>query len=144
MLVYVHEEEFKHACWAAGTGADSAVYLTDYLSLDKLNWRTFSDSNVELFQGIDLILGPGHTPGLCMMMVRLEKDGNFLFTTDHFHVKENHEQRHPQGWLARDHTAWVRTSQLVDRLTRIYNAKVVYGHDLEVARKYIDAQEYYT
>ena len=25
--IYVHEDEFKHACWAAATNADSGVYL---------------------------------------------------------------------------------------------------------------------
>lgn len=25
--VYVHEEEFKHACWAAGTNSDAGLYL---------------------------------------------------------------------------------------------------------------------
>lgn len=29
--IYVHEEEFKHACWAVGTGADYGVYLPSYL-----------------------------------------------------------------------------------------------------------------
>jgi glyoxylase-like metal-dependent hydrolase (beta-lactamase superfamily II) len=25
--IYVHEEEFKHACWAAGTNSDGGVYM---------------------------------------------------------------------------------------------------------------------
>lgn len=25
--IYVHEEEFKHACWAAGTNSDGGLYL---------------------------------------------------------------------------------------------------------------------
>lgn len=29
--IYVHEEEFKHACWAVGTGADLGVYLPGYM-----------------------------------------------------------------------------------------------------------------
>jgi hypothetical protein len=29
--IYVHEEEFKHACWAVATGADFGVYLGQYM-----------------------------------------------------------------------------------------------------------------
>lgn len=25
--IYVHEEEFKHACWAAATGSEGGLYL---------------------------------------------------------------------------------------------------------------------
>ncbi|RSL56977.1 hypothetical protein CEP54_008549 [Fusarium duplospermum] len=83
--IYVHEEEFKHACWCAATGADAALYMADYLSLDKLNWKTFSEESVDLFQGITIRLAAGHTPGLCIMQVNLDKDGTFIFTTDHYH-----------------------------------------------------------
>jgi len=142
-IVYVHEEEFKHACWAAATGADAALYLADYLTLDKLNWKTFADKQIDLFQGLTLFHAPGHTPGLCIMMVNLEKDGTFIFTTDHYHVKENHTMRHPQGWLAREHTAWIRSSDMVERLQRLFNATLVYGHDLEVADALIKAKKFY-
>ncbi|KAH7127797.1 metallo-beta-lactamase superfamily protein [Dactylonectria estremocensis] len=141
--IYVHEEEFKHACWCAATGADAALYLADYLSLDKLNWKTFSDTRIDLFQGITLHLGAGHTPGLCIMQVNLDRDGTFIFTSDHYHVKENHTLRHPQGWLAREHTSWIRTSEMVERLQRLFKATLVYGHDLEVADALIKAKPYY-
>ncbi|KAH6972394.1 metallo-beta-lactamase superfamily protein [Ilyonectria sp. MPI-CAGE-AT-0026] len=141
--IYVHEEEFKHACWAAATGVDDALYLADYLTLDKLNWQTFSEKQTHLFQGITLHHAPGHTPGLCIMQVNLKNDGAFIFTTDHYHVKENHTLRHPQGWLAREHNAWIRSSEMVERLQRIFNATLVYGHDLEVADALIKAKPFY-
>ncbi|OJJ79108.1 uncharacterized protein ASPGLDRAFT_77819 [Aspergillus glaucus CBS 516.65] len=63
--VYVHEEEFKHACWAAGTNSDGGLYLADYLALDgTINWQTFNDSQLDLCTGITLYHCPGHTPGL--------------------------------------------------------------------------------
>ena len=33
--IYVHEEEFKHACWAVATEADLGVYLGHYMDLEK-------------------------------------------------------------------------------------------------------------
>ncbi|KAJ5080812.1 beta-lactamase-like protein [Penicillium angulare] len=127
--IYVHEEEFKHACWAIATGADLGVYLGHYMLLEKLNWSTFTESTLDLFQGITLHHAPGHTPGLCMMQVNLEKDGTFIWTTDQFHVAENYELGHPHGGLARDHNAWYRSLNLVRRLQRLYNARLIYGHD---------------
>ncbi|RVX71096.1 hypothetical protein B0A52_03462 [Exophiala mesophila] len=134
--IYVHEEEFKHACWAVGTGADRGVYQHKYISLDKLKWSTFTDTHLDLFQGITLHHSPGHTPGLVIMQVNLENSGTFIWTTDQFHAAENYTESHPQGWLARDHTAWIKSSTMIKRLQRLFNAQLIFGHDLEVAAKH--------
>ncbi|PYH85360.1 metallo-beta-lactamase superfamily protein [Aspergillus uvarum CBS 121591] len=131
--IYVHEEEFKHACWAAATGADGGVYLADYLSLDTLNWQTFSEPQLDLCTGITLYNCPGHTPGLCIMQVNLQKDGTFIWTTDQFHVRENFERNQAQGWLLRDHRAWVASGKFVARLQRLFRARLIFGHDYETA-----------
>lgn len=76
--IYVHEEEFKHACWAVATEAGLGVYLADYLSLTRINWQTFTEPVLELYQGITLYHSSGHTPGLVIMQVGLDKDGTFV------------------------------------------------------------------
>lgn len=141
--IYVHEEEFKHACWAVGTEADLGVYLPDYMNLTDLKWQTFKESQLDLYQGISLHHSPGHTPGLVIMQINLEKDGTFIWTTDQFHVAENYEASQPQGWLARDHTAWIRSLRMVQRLQRLFNAHLIFGHDKEVADKFIQAKKFY-
>ncbi|KIW62475.1 hypothetical protein PV04_10648 [Phialophora macrospora] len=111
--INVHEEEFKYACWAVATQSDGGVYLSDYLSLDgSLNWQTFSGADIDLFRGVTLHHCPVYTPCLCVMQVNLRRDGTFLFTSDHAIVKGNYHDGHPQGWLARDHVGWVRSSQM--------------------------------
>ncbi|OOF97878.1 hypothetical protein ASPCADRAFT_128068 [Aspergillus carbonarius ITEM 5010] len=139
--IYVHEEEFKHACWAVATGADLGVYLGHYMLLERLKWVTFPEARLDLYQGITLHHCPGHTPGLCVMQVNLERDGTFIWTTDQFHVRENYELGHPQGGLARDHNAWYRSLGLVRRLQRLFGARLVFGHDLEVARALMEEKE---
>ncbi|KAJ6119147.1 hypothetical protein N7523_003427 [Penicillium sp. IBT 18751x] len=141
--IYTHEEEFKHACWAVATGADLGVYMAHYIDLEKLNWKTFNESTVDLFQGISMHHLPGHTPGLCGLQINLEKDGTFIWTTDQFHVKENYEIGHPHGGLARDHNAWYRSLSLVRRLQRLFDARIIFGHDKEVGMGYKLAKEYY-
>ncbi|KAL1962110.1 hypothetical protein VTN77DRAFT_577 [Rasamsonia byssochlamydoides] len=141
--IYVHEEEFKHACWAVATGADLGVYLAHYMDLEKLKWTTFNEDHFDLAQGITLHFSPGHTPGLVVMQVNLEKDGTFIWTTDQFHIKENYELSHPHGWLARDHNAWIRSLNMIRRLQRLFNARLVFGHDLETAQQLMSAKKYY-
>lgn len=82
-------------------------------------------------EGITLHFSPGHTPGLCAMQVNLEKDGTFIWTTDQFHVKENFEMTHPHGWLTRDYNAWVKSTKMLAKLKQQFDAKLIYGHDLE-------------
>jgi glyoxylase-like metal-dependent hydrolase (beta-lactamase superfamily II) len=129
--IITHEEEFKHACWAVATGADLGVYLGHYMDLEKLNWQTFTEPHYDLFQGITMHHSPGHTPGLCAMQINLRKDGNFIWTTDQYHVKENFEDAHPQGWLARDHTQWCRSNGMIKNLKSQFNATLIFGHDME-------------
>jgi len=136
--IYVHEEEFKHACWAVATGADLGVYLPGYMDLKgQLKWNTFSEDHLDLFQGITLHHSPGHTPGLVIMQVNLEKSGTWIWTTDQFHIAENYELSHPHGWLARDHNAWIHSLKMIQRLQRLFNANLVFGHDKEVAAKFM-------
>lgn len=141
--IWVHEEEFKHACWAIGTKADLGVYLGHYMSLEKLNWQTFTESSLDLYQGIILHHSPGHTPGLCIMQVNLEKDGTFIWTTDQFHVVENYELGHPHGGLARDHTAWYRSLNMIRRLQRLFNARLIFGHDKDVAQQLMSEKSFF-
>jgi glyoxylase-like metal-dependent hydrolase (beta-lactamase superfamily II) len=133
--IYVHEEEFAYACWAVGTGADAAAYLASYMDLGRLNWVTFTDEHFDLCQGITLHHAPGHTPGLCVMQINLEKDGTFIWTTDHYHVAEHHDVGCPQGWLMRDQRAWVKTHGMIGNLERLFKARLILGHDKPVAEK---------
>jgi len=87
---------------------------------------------LEIVQGLTMHHAPGHTPGLCILQVNMLESGTWISTSDQYHVRENYEDGHPQGWLARDHDDWVRSNQMIHMLARRTNAKVVLGHDKEV------------
>lgn len=141
--IIVHEEEFKHACWATATGADHEVYLSHYLDIEGLNWKTFNTDHFDLCQGISLHFAPGHTPGLCIMQINLEKDGTFIWTTDMYHLADNYELGQPQGWLARDHFAWFRSSEMIKRMQKQFKATLIFGHDKDVAMRLMEAKPFY-
>ncbi|KAJ1603450.1 hypothetical protein NDA14_006759 [Ustilago hordei] len=129
--IWVHERELKSALFSVATKADAGVYLSWYLSLDELNWKTFDDRTIDFAQEITLHHLPGHTDGLIGMQINLENDGTFLFVSDHAHVMENYKPGIPQGWLARDHPAWFNSNQRLQRLEKTTGGLVVPGHDLE-------------
>lgn len=79
-----------------------------------------------------------------------------------YHVYENWEASHPQGWLARyagpllstriysdtnlnqrDHDDWVRSHQMIKTLQRRTNAKMVFGHCKDTFDKYEHAPHAY-
>lgn len=131
--VYVHELELKHAFYSVATKSDLGVYMPHYLNFD-INWKTFSGDFLEIAQGLTMHHMPGHTPGLCILQVNMPESGTWIFTTDQYHVRENYEDSHPQGWLARDHDDWVRSNQAIHLLAKRTKAKVILGHDREVCR----------
>lgn len=109
----------------------TGVYLPHYLKFD-LNWQTFHGPSLEIAQGLTLRHSPGHTPGLCILQLNLQESGTWIFTSDQYHVKENYEASHPQGWLARDHDDWVRSNQMIHQLAKRTDAKIIFGHCAEV------------
>jgi len=128
--IWVHDRELRSAFWSVATGADVGVYLEHYLKLG-LNWKTFTDQNMDFCQGITLHHLPGHTDGLIGMQINMPDSGTFLFISDHCHVIENWRDGIPQGWLARDHPAWFQSTQRLKQLERQTRGRVIPGHDKE-------------
>jgi len=133
--IWVHEKELKHAFYSVATKSDLGVYLPHYLKFN-LNWKTFTSDAIEIAQGLTLRLAPGHTPGLSVLQVNLIDSGTWIFTSDQYHVKENYEDSTPQGWLARDHEAWVRSNEMIHMLSRRTKGKVIFGHDKDQLFQY--------
>lgn len=129
--IITHEEEFKHACWAVATGADLGVYMGHYMDLKRQNWQTFTEPHYQIYQGMTLHHSPGHTPGLCALQINLQRDGTFIWTTDQYHVKANFNDAQPQGWLARDHTQWIRSHGMIKNLMSLCDATLILGHDMD-------------
>ncbi|WPG97433.1 Hypothetical protein R9X50_00020800 [Acrodontium crateriforme] len=141
--IWVHDLELRAAFWSVATGADVGVYMKHYLRTD-LNWKTFDERTFDFCQGITLHHLPGHTDGLIGMQINLPDSGTWLFISDHCHVIENWRDGIPQGWLARDHPAWFRSTQRLKQLERTTKGQVIPGHDEESFLRIKHAQPVYT
>ncbi|EHY56045.1 hypothetical protein HRR83_006576 [Exophiala dermatitidis] len=128
--IWVHDKELKSAFWSIATGADDQVYLKHYMKLD-LNWKVFDEQKLDFCQGITLHHLPGHTDGLIGIQINLPDSGTFFFISDHCHVMENWRDGIPQGWLARDHPSWFKSTQRLKHLERTTKGRVIPGHDAE-------------
>lgn len=91
------------------------------------------------------------------MQINMPEMGTFFFISDHCHIIENVSSQPPtlpslppnfqarpadsscpkwrdgipQGWLARDHPAWFRSTQRLKQLERTTKGQVIPGHDKE-------------
>jgi hypothetical protein len=72
-----------------------------------------------------------------------EKDGTFIWTTDQFHVVENHELGHPHGGFSRDHNAWYRSLNMIRHLQRMFNARLIFGHDIDVTNALMSERSFF-
>lgn len=63
------------------------------------------------------------------MELELGKEGCVVLTGDLFHVKENWEDKRPQGSLVRDYAGWHRSWEFVRHLVQKKRGQVVLGHE---------------
>ena len=96
---------------------------------------------MSLFEGITVHRTPGHTPGLMALQVDLKEAGTFIFTSDTFFFEENYAGAAP-GWLIRDMDGWRYSLQLVQNLQLLKSANVIFGHDIEVFKRFA-AEKFY-
>lgn len=118
------------------------LYLPSYLQFD-LNWKPFYGSVVHFAPGLLIHHCPGHTPGLCILQLNLKNSGTWIFTSDHYIVREHFETSITQGWLTRDYPAWCRSNQMIQFLHKATKAKMIFGHDKDILMKYKVAPEYH-
>lgn len=107
------------------------------LTLKSLN---YIDEDTELFDKIELIMLPGHTPGVMGLVMHLES-GTVIVTSDGIYRQENYEGR-PPGLIA-DSVAWFKTVAKVKKLQKKHNATIWFGHDPNQFKTLKKAPEYY-
>ncbi|WP_255197115.1 N-acyl homoserine lactonase family protein [Halorarius litoreus] len=130
--VFVHEQELKHAYFAAATGTDGAYIRADF-DYD-LAWEPLYGDGGLLFEGLEWLHLPGHTPGLVGLLV---EDGtadgdDLLVIGDEAYNALNYEAEHPMGRdLLHSRLDWEASLRRCKDLQRRRDAVVVYGHDPE-------------
>ena len=132
--IVVHEAELKYAYYSAKTDAGDVAYLAGDFDRN-LNWEPVHGDRRQLFDGLELIHLPGHTPGLLGVVLELDDAGTVILAGDQAYSRVNYEQEHPMGggllWSNRD---WHESLRTLKDLERRHDARVCCGHataDLE-------------
>lgn len=125
--VFVHERELKHAYFGAKTGTDEAYVAADFDH--DLNWRPLHGDGGPLFEGVEWLHLPGHTPGMVGLAVEREA-GDVLVAGDQAYLEANYRDAHPMGRdLLWSRPEWEASLRGCREYERRHDALVVYGHD---------------
>ena len=142
--VYVHRTEFAAAMVSAfETLENHGLYLRTDLNIPVEKY-TLIDGDTEVCEGIKMLHSPGHTMGVCAILVELES-GTVIFTRDVCHTAMNYGP--PAMCLApglmTDSAAYVNSIERIRKIAAETNATVIFGHDKAqyLTMKY--APEYY-
>lgn len=130
--IYVQESEFnfwvkdpiaKKPVFDATADRTAAAYITQLESSDRL---VLVDGDAEIMPGIELLLAPGHTPGLQAVAVKTGS-GTAILGSDCAHFFRNYAEDWPSALIV-DLVAWMKT---YDKLkARVTSADLLFpGHD---------------
>ena len=134
--VYVHEEELKFAYYSAKTTEGSVAYWAPDFD-HELNWQVVHGDRT-LFDGIELLHLPGHTPGLLGAKIETVQ-GPLLVVGDEAYMEANYEQGQSMASsLLWDNRAWFDSLQRLRERERRTGADVLLGHDPSMLEKYGD------
>ena len=134
--IYVHAEELKFAYYSAKTTEGSVAYWAQDFDHD-LNWQVVHGDRT-LFDGIELLHLPGHTPGLLGAQIDTVA-GPLLVVGDEAYLEANYEAgRSMAASLLWDNRAWADSLERCREIERRTGADVLLGHDPVVMERFGD------
>lgn len=129
--IYVHEEELKFAYYSAKTNEGSDAYVSADFDHD-LNWHVVHGDDGFLYEGVEYVHLPGHTPGLIGLQLDFAEQGTVLVIGDVAYMRTNYDDEHPLGagllWSKRH---WVDSLRELKDRERRNDATVICGHARE-------------
>jgi glyoxylase-like metal-dependent hydrolase (beta-lactamase superfamily II) len=91
------------------------------------------DGDQTILPGIELLLAPGHTPGLQVVAVNTAK-GTAIVGSDCAHIFRNYEEEIPSTFIT-DMVAWMKTYEKLK--SKVSSINLLFpGHDLKMATHY--------
>lgn len=138
-LFYVQEKEFNF--WIKDPVAKKPPFLmysdpvgNDYLArLEGTERLVLVKGDEEILPGIELLLSPGHTPGLQVVAVNTAK-GTAIVGSDCGHIFKNYETEIPSCFIV-DLVAWMKTYEKVK--AKVSSLNLLFpGHDVKMSTDY--------
>jgi glyoxylase-like metal-dependent hydrolase (beta-lactamase superfamily II) len=141
---YVQEKEFNF--WMKDPVAKKPPFLmlsapdrnANLAMLEGTERLVLTKGDQTILPGIELLLAPGHTPGLQVVAVNTAK-GTAIVGSDCAHIFRNYEEEIPSTFIT-DMVAWMKT---YDKLkSKVSSLNLLFpGHDLKMATHYPEVAE---
>jgi glyoxylase-like metal-dependent hydrolase (beta-lactamase superfamily II) len=141
---YVQEKEFNF--WMKEPVAKKPPFLmlsapdrnANLAMLEGTERLVLTKGDQTILPGIELLLAPGHTPGLQVVAVNTAK-GTAIVGSDCAHIFRNYEEEIPSTFIT-DMVAWMKT---YDKLkSKVSSLNLLFpGHDLKMATHYPEVAE---
>lgn len=135
--LFVHQDEFSAALRSYAQHDDVSPYIRKDMDVwlrQKLDWYLVDPREGELTVSSRITvlnLGPGHSYGMLGLLVRLERTGNVILTSDAVYCAENFGPPARRQGVVVDSLGWERTVRRLWNLARAEGAAVWFGHDAE-------------
>ena len=94
-------------------------------------------------EGIELITLEGDAPAILGMVVHLENNGTFIFTSDGVKSMGNYTDPPTPAGAIYDTLGFVRSVKKIKKLEKKYKARIVFGHDGQHLKQFKLSPEYY-
>ena len=146
---YVDRKEFEYALYMAHSYSDPLKQPGGYLVAMKneinapVEEYIMVDEDTEIFPGVELIQVPGHSVGVLAVKLTLENEGTVILTSDACYTAENFGPPVKYSNVPYDSVAYRNSMEKLRRLQKKYNAKLIFGHDIDQFRALKKAPEYF-
>jgi len=136
---YVQEKEFNF--WMKDPVAKKPPFLllsapdrnADLAKLEGTERLVLIKGDQTILPGIELLLAPGHTPGLQVVAVNTAK-GTAIVGSDCAHIFRNYEEEIPSTFIT-DMVAWMKTYEKLK--SKVSSNHLLFpGHDLKMSTDY--------
>lgn len=148
--IFVSDRELTQTMRSYALGGDMGGYIKNDITQwlrQGVNWNLVSDEAEEedLAEGVKILnFGSGHTFGMMGLLVTLKESGNYILASDCVNTGRNYGPPIQFPGLAYDTIGYKKTVERIHRLEKKYNAKVLFGHDIDQYRTLKFVPEYYS
>jgi len=133
-------EAFPNVCMAAD--GVSGAYFRDEIVMDGIGYETI-DGDMWLSDDIFLYIQKGHTPGVIGLLVRTDNNGWMMFASDAVYSTLNFGPPIVLPGLCVDPDSYKANITRLQKMREKYDAKMVFGHDVEDFKKWKTAPFWY-
>ena len=131
--VYVNKKEFEVAQALVHASQDPMEHMP-YVKADlevPVKRYHLVDRDFEIVKGVNVIVLPGHTPGVLGMVVELETEGTIIFPGDAIGTSENFGPPVRPPATLYDSLGFYESVERVRLISKKTNGKIVFSHDIE-------------